>query len=78
MSDAAKGLADRLLKASTADNARLTEAYRVLFGRTPSNSERRAGLQFLRDTEGASNKVADAWQQYSQMLLSSNEFSFVD
>jgi hypothetical protein len=79
MSEAAKGLSDRLLKASTGDDdARLTEAYHVLFGRQPSNSERKAGLQFLRDTEGASNNVTDAWQQYSQMLLSSNEFSFVD
>jgi len=78
MSEAATGLADRLLKASTADDARLTDAYRVLFGRTPSNSERKAGLQFLHDTEGASNNITDAWQQYSQMLLSSNEFSFVD
>jgi cytochrome c553 len=79
MSTAAKGLSDRVLKGTAGDDsARITEAYRVLFGRSPSDSERNAGLKFLQNTGGASDNVTEAWLQYSQMLLSSNEFSFVD
>ncbi|MEO8126012.1 MAG: PSD1 and planctomycete cytochrome C domain-containing protein [Bryobacteraceae bacterium] len=79
MFNAAKGFSARVLESKAADDdARVTEAYYRLFGRQPSASERRAGLQFLRDTEGKSNSLPEAWQQYAQMLLSSNEFSFVD
>jgi hypothetical protein len=79
MATAAKGLSERVLKGTTGDDAAIiTEAYHVLFGRLPSDSERNAGLKFLKDTKGASDNVTEAWQQYSQMLLSSNEFSFVD
>ena len=79
MATSAKGFSDRLLNAPLSDDgARVTEAYRILFGRSPSDSERNAGLRFLRDTEGESHNLTEAWQQYSQILLSSNEFSFVD
>jgi len=77
MSSAAQGLADRLSKDTARDDtARIAEAYRILFGRSPSESERNAGLKFLQNTESAT--PANAWSQYAQMLLSSNEFSFVD
>lgn len=79
MSTSAKGFSERVWKATAGDDsARVTEAYRILFGRQPSDSERNAGLKFLQNTEGASDNMTGAWQQYSQMLLSSNEFSFVD
>ena len=79
MSMAAKNFSARVLKGSAADDdGRITEAYRILFGRAPSDFERSAGKRFLENTESSSTKVADAWQQYGQMLLSSNEFSFLD
>ena len=50
----------------------ITAAYRGLFHREPSESERRAGLEFLKDA--GENK----WTQYAWVLLSSNEFAYVD
>jgi hypothetical protein len=79
ISTASMGLSARVLKAAPADDsARIAEVYRILFSRSPSDAERNAGLSFLKDTEGPSDDVTGAWQQYAQMLLSSNEFSFVD
>ena len=45
------------------------EAYAVVFQRKPSASELALGEAFVR-TEG--------WKAYAQVLLSSNEFAFVD
>jgi len=74
MSAASNGLAERLLKIDGGDDVRITEGYTLLFGRTPSETERIAGLKFLKSAGGDTG----AWQQYAQILLSSNEFSFVD
>jgi hypothetical protein len=50
----------------------IAAAYRLLFYREPSKSERQAGREFLRDA--GENK----WAQYAWVLLSSNEFAYVD
>lgn len=47
----------------------IRDAYRVVFGREPNPREIELGESFL--------KTAD-WKQYAQVLLSSNEFSFID
>ena len=49
----------------------IPQAYRLLFNREPSAEELKLGLQFLRESGGA-------WPQYAQVLLSSNELSFVE
>nr|MDQ2899750.1 DUF1553 domain-containing protein [Acidobacteriota bacterium] len=67
----AKALANRLAAKDSDDRARIARAYRLLFGRAPTNSETRMGLDFL-----AGN--AQAWPQYTQVLLSSAEFSSVN
>jgi hypothetical protein len=67
VADQAKALAARL---RGEDTARIDEAYRLLFSRAPTKQEMALGLQFLRQGD-------DAWPQYAQVLLSSNEFSFV-
>ncbi|MDQ6663484.1 MAG: DUF1553 domain-containing protein, partial [Acidobacteriota bacterium] len=68
----AKALADRLAaKDAGGDGARIAHAYRLLFGRAPTNSETQMGLDFL-----AGN--GRAWAQYTQVLLSSAEFSSVN
>jgi len=71
VSEAAKALSDRLHEEAPEDAARIERAYQLLFGRPPSAYEKERGTAFL---SGSS----PAWQQYAQMLLSSNEFSFVD
>ncbi len=47
----------------------IRDIYLLLFGREPKPREIELGEQFL--------KTAD-WKQYAQVLLSSNEFSFID
>jgi hypothetical protein len=62
----AQALAERF----TGDGAsRIRQMYRTLFGRDPDAAELRLGLDFLK---------RDAWRNYAQALLSSNEFLFVD
>ncbi|WP_263373855.1 PSD1 and planctomycete cytochrome C domain-containing protein [Granulicella aggregans] len=65
------------------DSARITEAYRLLFGRAPTPAELQAGLDFLKNTpEKPGYLVAQepmtAWKQYSRVLFSSNEFEFLN
>jgi mono/diheme cytochrome c family protein len=67
VADQAKALAARL---KGEDTARIGEAYRILFSRPPSKQEIDLGQQFL-------HQGKDPWPQYAQVLLSSNEFSFI-
>lgn len=53
------------------DAARIEFAYRVLYGRPPTESETRAALDFLKQSGGA-------WPQYAQVMLSSSEFQSVN
>ena len=65
---AARGLAGRLT--APEEEAKIGEAYRILFGRSPTKPETRAGVEFLRG--------GGSWEQYAQVLLGSNEFLFVE
>ncbi len=65
----AKAVAARL---KGEDSQRVDEAYRLLFQRTPSAAEKKLGLEFV------AGKDAQAWAEYAQVLLTSNEFQFVD
>jgi hypothetical protein len=69
----AKALAARLQEDAVEDAARIERAYQLLFGRSPTAYESRRALDFLNGGDKAL-----VWPQYAQMLLSSNEFSFVD
>ena len=64
-------LAERLGSAG-GDEAMIREAYRVLYAREATPSDIQVSQEFLRSAG------KDAWSQYAQVLLSSNEFSFVD
>ena len=66
-----KALAKKLLESSGDDSTRISAAYRLLFQREPSPEERKLAIEFL---HGSSN----AWPQYAQVLLSSNEFSYLN
>ncbi len=70
----AEALAKRLQDSATTDAGRVEFAYRLLFSREPTASEREAGLEFL---SGAGNP-ADGWRQYAQTLLSVDEFYYVN
>jgi hypothetical protein len=65
-----RSLAD-LLKAEPDDTARIRKAYRLLLGREARPQELQRGMAFLRDSK-------EAWAQYAQVLLSSNEFGFMN
>jgi hypothetical protein len=65
------------------DTARIDKAYRILFGRSPSAGETKAGLDFLQahpETPGdqVAGQPSTAWYEYTRVLLSSNEFEFVN
>ena len=65
------------------DDARIREAYRLLYGRAPTRQEVDIGLRFLETTpERLGNTVngepITAWREYARVLLSANEFEFID
>jgi hypothetical protein len=66
VADAARDLVARLARAA-GNEAKIDMAYRILYGRLPSASEKQLGLQFLK--EGA-----NPWPEYAQVLLGSSEF----
>jgi hypothetical protein len=65
-----RALAKRL-ESEGSDEARITRAYKLLYGRVPTKAEIQFGLDFLRET-------LEAWPRYTQALLSSSEFSTVN
>ena len=72
-------LADRLERELGADDrGKIGRAYELLFGREASEEEMRLGLGFLQKVSTSSEGKPSAWQRYAQVLLSSNEFNFVD
>ena len=68
----AKKLAGRL--SGNNDEAKIREAYLLLFARPATPAEIKLGLEFLRDAPNTDR----AWPDYAQVLLGSNEFSFVN
>jgi hypothetical protein len=63
---AAVALARRL--DDSGDREKVRAAYRILFGRPPSDDETKLGLDYLREA---------SWQRYAQVLLASNEFTYI-
>lgn len=61
--------------AADATLVRLSELYRLAFGREPDATEQGLALNYLK--AGASGKL-DAWAKLAHALLCSNEFVFVD
>ena len=79
----ARGLAARVQgSASSDDMVRIGQIYRLAFGRNATEAELQFGVEFLTaedNTETASTKSAlSRWEQYAQVLLSANEFTFLD
>ena len=82
----AKQLASRLQGLPGDDASRIREAYWLLFSRPASDEEVALGLAFLQApapaaaADGAAPAASglSRWEQYAQVLLGSNEFTFVD
>jgi mono/diheme cytochrome c family protein len=75
-------LADRVHDAPT-DQARIVKAYEYVFQRKPTPEELELGLKFLSSTPdkpgyGVTGEPITAWHEYARILLSSNEFQFVN
>jgi hypothetical protein len=56
------------------DPARVERLYQCVFGRVPEAEELRRGLDFLAGEKG----TPAAWERYTQALLLTNEFVFLD
>jgi cytochrome c553 len=66
------------LTGSDDDRARIQQAYRLLFGRPAKESEVQLGIDFLQEAQRNSPADVSPWQQYAQVLLSSNSFYYVN
>jgi hypothetical protein len=71
----ARALAARLAAAAGDDGGRIRQAFLLLYGRPATEQEVRLGLAFL---GGAAAETLSPWEQYAQVLLSTNEFLYVD
>jgi hypothetical protein len=64
-------LAARVAAAASTDDQRITATYRFVLQRDPTPEERRLAHEFIGANVGA-------WPAYAQVLLSSNEFTYLN
>jgi hypothetical protein len=64
-------LAARVTSFASEDAARVIRAYELLLQREPTKEERQLALEFL-------HAKSNAWPEYAQVLLSSNEFIYLN
>jgi cytochrome c553 len=79
----ARGLVAILAAGDNDDAGRIRKAFVRLYGRPATERDVRLGLAFLHAPEdaeasGTSKTALNRWQQYAQVLLSANEFTFID
>ena len=72
-------VAEQLLKLSADDAQRIVAAYVRILQRQPTTEEITAAANFVR-TSGlsAESSAATAWQSLCRVLISSNEFSYIE
>ncbi len=89
MIQSAKAVAARLQTGSSTsrasgDASHVRQAYRLIFGRAPSERELKLGLEYLSSAESGpaddshTRAALSRWERYAQALLATNEFAFVD
>lgn len=71
-----KAFAKRLADEANTDDQRIQLAYQLLYQRAPSDAELKVGLDFLQKSLVRGQELS-SWDQYAQVLLSSNEFMYV-
>ena len=81
MIEQAKAFARRLQNESSDDAVRIRRGYVLAFGRPALDEEVQVGLQYIqaRDSaeEAGRNKLT-RWERFTQALLASNEFTYID
>jgi mono/diheme cytochrome c family protein len=72
--------AQRMIAAGTTDRQRLDTAFLTLYGRHPSEAEQRDAAEFLLQYRSGvtAAEIAGAWNAYARVLLTGNEFYFID
>lgn len=73
----AKALAARLAAAANDDAVRIRQAFLSLYGRPATPREMQMGIEFL-SASAPVNGGFTRWEQYAQVLLSTNEFMYLD
>lgn len=74
----AKALANRLHAEYKDDNtAKIHRAYQLLFGRSADPEELALGVEFVTQEKSSDDRLSP-WEQYTQALLGSNEFMYID
>ncbi len=76
----AKALAARLATAANDDAGRIRHAFLLLYGRSATPREVQMGLEYLtlEAIPVGGTPMLTRWEQYAQVLLSTNEFMYVD
>ena len=74
----ARGVAPGVANGAAAE--RVKQLYRIVLSRPPTDAERERALRFIQEASAdkPTAKGLNAWEQYAQVLLLSNEFAFVD
>jgi hypothetical protein len=80
MAHGAKALAARCCAAKTDDADGIRHAFEFALSRPATQSELQLGLEFLSEPPAPNNDNTGLtrWEQYAQVLLSTNEFMFLD
>jgi hypothetical protein len=78
MIETAKAFAARLERSGKDDAGKIDRAFRLAYGRVPTDRERELGLAFLHATPTGPRDKMTPWEQYAQALLATNEFLWVD
>jgi hypothetical protein len=69
--DQSSALTARIAAGASNEDQRITETYRRVLQREPTPEERKLAHEFLRGNPGS-------WPEYTQVLLSSNEFTYLN
>ncbi len=69
--DQSAALSARVAKIAPNDDQRIAATYRFILQREPTPEERKLAHEFI-------DRNADAWPEYTQILLSSNEFTYLN
>jgi hypothetical protein len=84
--DQAAGLARRLIAASSDPARRIEMAYRLAWSRPPTPDDRRRAQDFLRTAhtvlagsgDSAASREREAWTSVAKVMLTANEFLYID
>ena len=77
----ARGMAQRLLDAAGTDGSRIGRAYRTILARPPAAEEADSALTYISSLQQRLNgpdAQLRAWQSFCHVLMSSNEFLYLD